>query len=63
VPPVGPLDRRKVAAELARVHSATNLWPQRPRFRTARELLRAERGGDVRLDAMPAQAVAFCRSA
>jgi aminoglycoside phosphotransferase (APT) family kinase protein len=38
-------------------------WPQRPRFASARELLAGDRGGDVRVDAMPADAVGAVRAA
>jgi aminoglycoside phosphotransferase (APT) family kinase protein len=38
-------------------------WPQRPGFASTRELLTAERGGDVDLTRMPADAVAACRAA
>ncbi|MGH3881224.1 MAG: phosphotransferase, partial [Actinophytocola sp.] len=38
-------------------------WPQRPGFASTRELLVADRGGDVDLRAMPAEAVEACRRA
>ncbi|OLF17106.1 phosphotransferase [Actinophytocola xanthii] len=52
-----------VAAELARLHSLTAGWPQRPGFRSTRELLTEDRGGDVDLDPMPPAVVALCRNA
>ena len=48
---------RLVADELARLHSLTRAWPQRPAFRSSSELLTEEQGGDVRLDLMPADVV------
>jgi Ser/Thr protein kinase RdoA (MazF antagonist) len=52
-----------VAAELRRLHRLTTGWPQRPQFASTRELLSADRGGDVDLAAMPATAVCECRRA
>jgi len=52
-----------VAATLRRVHEATGGWPQRPGAASTRELLTAQRGGDVDLGRMPAEAVAACRRA
>ena len=52
-----------VAATLRRVHEVTRGWPQRPGSASTRELLVADRGGDVDLTAMPADAVAACRRA
>jgi hypothetical protein len=40
---------RLVAGELRRLHELTRGWPQRPSFRSTRQLLEEERGGDVRL--------------
>jgi Ser/Thr protein kinase RdoA (MazF antagonist) len=61
--PPEPRDWPAVAAVLARLHELTTGWPQRPGFASTRELLTAERGGDVDLTAMPAAAVAACRRA
>jgi Ser/Thr protein kinase RdoA (MazF antagonist) len=61
--PPGPRDWPGVAAALARLHELTVGWPQRPGFASTRELLTAERGGDVDLSAMPAGAVTACRRA
>jgi Ser/Thr protein kinase RdoA (MazF antagonist) len=56
-------DWRRVVATLTRVHELTTGWPQRPGFASAADLLAAERGGDVRLDLMPEEAVAVVRDA
>jgi Ser/Thr protein kinase RdoA (MazF antagonist) len=61
--PPGPRDWPAVAAALVRLHELTAGWPQRPGFASTRELLTAERGGDVDLTAMPPEAVAACRRA
>jgi Ser/Thr protein kinase RdoA (MazF antagonist) len=58
-PPVGD-DWRLVERELRRLHGIT--WPQRPGFASVRDLLTAERGGDVDLTAMPPDDVARCRA-
>jgi Ser/Thr protein kinase RdoA (MazF antagonist) len=52
-----------VAATLRRVHELTRGWPQRPGAASTRALLTADRGGDVDLSVMPAEAVAACRRA
>ena len=59
----GPGDWPAVAATLRRVHQLTTDWPQRPGFASTTELLTADRGGDVDLPKMPADAVAACRHA
>jgi hypothetical protein len=56
-------DWRRVVEVLRAVHRLTAGWPQRPGFASARELLAHDRGGDVRLDAMPADAVAAVHAA
>jgi Ser/Thr protein kinase RdoA (MazF antagonist) len=61
--PPGPGDWPAVVTALRRLHELTAGWPQRPGFASTRELLSADRGGDVDLAAMPAQAVAACRRA
>jgi Ser/Thr protein kinase RdoA (MazF antagonist) len=61
--PPGPGDWPAVAAALLRLHELTAGWPQRPGFASTRDLLTAERGGDVDLTRMPADAVADCRRA
>ncbi len=59
----GPGDWPAVAETLRHLHQVTGGWPQRPGHASTRELLIAERGGDVDLAAMPADAVAICRQA
>jgi Ser/Thr protein kinase RdoA (MazF antagonist) len=61
--PPGPGDGPAVAAAVRRLHELTAGWPQRPGFASTAGLLTAERGGDVDLRAMPADAVADCRRA
>jgi Ser/Thr protein kinase RdoA (MazF antagonist) len=61
--PPGPRDWLQVAAALRRVHEVTQGRPQRPGFASTRDLLTAERGGDVDLTLMPADAVAAVRAA
>jgi uncharacterized protein YcbX len=52
-----------VIRALTVVHQLTVGWPQRPGFASARDLLVADRGGDIRLDAMPPPAVRAVRQA
>jgi Ser/Thr protein kinase RdoA (MazF antagonist) len=52
-----------VGETLERLHESTVGWPQRPGFRSSIDLLVEDRGGDVDLMAMPAPAVARCRTA
>lgn len=52
-----------VTGTLRRVHAVTRGWSQRPGSASTRELLVTDRGGDVDLSAMPAEAVAACRRA
>jgi Ser/Thr protein kinase RdoA (MazF antagonist) len=52
-----------VADALARLHSLTRTWSQRPAFRSSLELLTEDQGGDVRLDLMPADVVQRVRLA
>jgi Ser/Thr protein kinase RdoA (MazF antagonist) len=61
--PPAPGDWPAVAATLRRVHELTRGWPQRPGSASTRQLLTADRGGDVDLTLMPADAVAACRRA
>jgi Ser/Thr protein kinase RdoA (MazF antagonist) len=56
-------DWQRVVDTLAAVHQLTRHWPQRPGFASSRELLTTVRGGDVRLDMMPAEAVRAVRAA
>jgi Ser/Thr protein kinase RdoA (MazF antagonist) len=62
-PPRDDADWRRVVDVLVAVHEVTAGWPQRPGFASARQLLVTDRGGDVRLDAMPAEGVRAVRSA
>lgn len=62
-PPCTRHDRQRVIDALAAVHEATAEWPQRPGFASSRDLMTGLSGGDVRLDAMPANAVAAVRVA
>jgi Ser/Thr protein kinase RdoA (MazF antagonist) len=61
--PPAARDWPAVAGTLRRVHEVTRDWAQRPGSASTRELLVADRGGDVDLSAMPAEAVAACRRA
>lgn len=58
-----PTDWAPVVAELRRLHELTAGWPPRPDFPGTRDLLTVDRGGDVDLTAMPADAVTACRAA
>jgi Ser/Thr protein kinase RdoA (MazF antagonist) len=62
-PPTGPGDWSRVVAMVTAVHQLTAGWPQRPGFAAAADLRLTDRGGDVRLDLMPADAVAVVRDA
>jgi Ser/Thr protein kinase RdoA (MazF antagonist) len=62
-PPRTDDDWRDAVETLTAVHQLTVGWPQRPGFASARELLTADRGGDVGLDAMPPEAVRAVRRA
>lgn len=54
---------RAVYRYLATLHELTREWPQRPGFLSSRDLLSAERGGDVDLTEMPNEAKTRCRAA
>jgi Ser/Thr protein kinase RdoA (MazF antagonist) len=62
-PPRDAAEWRLVVDVLARLHETTRGWPQRPGFASTRQLLTGDRGGDVRLDAMPADGAAAVRAA
>jgi Ser/Thr protein kinase RdoA (MazF antagonist) len=62
-PPETPADWRRVAGALRELHRLTQGWPQRPGWRSSTELLHADTGTKVDLDAMPAEGVARCRAA
>lgn len=61
--PANEDDWYAVAAELGRLHRATVGYPQRPGFRTARELVTHDTGGDVDVRRLPDDVAATCRSA
>ena len=61
--PPGTADWPAVTAFLRRLHKMTAAWPQRPGSASTSDLLTADRGGDVDLSAMPADAVTDCRRA
>ena len=63
VPPDTESDWRRVAETLRRVHRATKDWPQRPGWKSSTDLLHADTGTKVDLNAMPAEAVTRCRAA
>lgn len=62
-PPETEADWRRVAGTLRRLHSLTKGWPQRPGWKSSRDLLHAEIGTKIDLTAMPSEAVARCRAA
>ncbi len=62
-PPESAADWRGAAAALRHLHDVTRGWPQRPGWRSSRDLLTAETGTKIDLRAMPAEGVARCRAA
>ena len=56
-------DWQLVSNELHRLHRLPGTWPQRPGFRTARELITADRGGDADLSLLPPADADLCRRA
>jgi Ser/Thr protein kinase RdoA (MazF antagonist) len=62
-PPETKDDWRRVADTLVRIHRLTQGWPQRPGWRSSTDLLKADSGTKVDLNAMPAEAVLRCRAA
>jgi Ser/Thr protein kinase RdoA (MazF antagonist) len=62
-PPESEADWRRVSDTLRRLHSLTKGWPQRPGWRSSADLLHANTGTKIDLDAMPPEAVARCRAA
>ena len=62
-PPKTEADWRRVADTLRHVHLITQGWPQRPGWRSSTELLSAETGTRIDLNAMPSEGVARCRAA
>lgn len=61
--PEGPGDTERVADELRRLHALPGTRAQRPGFRTARELLTADAGGDVDMSLLPPEDAELCRGA
>ncbi|KKB10919.1 aminoglycoside phosphotransferase [Devosia geojensis] len=62
-PPETQADWRRVADTLREVHRLTQGWPQRPGWRSSTDLLHAETGTRIDLNAMPPEGVARCRAA
>ncbi|MDF2983239.1 MAG: hypothetical protein K0Q69_3011, partial [Devosia sp.] len=62
-PPQSADDWRRVAATLRELHRLTAGWPQRPGWRSSTDLLVADTGTRIDLNAMPAEAVVRCRAA
>ena len=62
-PPETEADWRRVADTLRELHRLTQGWPQRPGWRSSTDLLHAETGTRINLNAMPPEAVVRCRAA
>ena len=62
-PPRTADDWRRVAETLRRLHELTRGWPQRPGWRSSTDLLQADTGTRIDLNAMPLEAVVRCRAA
>ncbi|MDI4237606.1 phosphotransferase [Bradyrhizobium sp. Arg237L] len=62
-PPETEADWRRVADTLRELHRLTQGWPQRPGWRSSTDLLHAETGTRINLNAMPPDGVARCRAA
>lgn len=62
-PPTTPTHWRRVAETLRELHRLTRDWPQRPGWLSSTDLLRAQTGTKVDLDAMPPEGVDRCRAA
>ena len=63
VPPRSPADWRRVAETLRELHRLTEGWPQRPGWLASTDLLEADTGTRIDLNAMPQDAVGRCRAA
>ncbi len=61
--PESEADWRRVADTLRELHRLTQNWPQRPGWRSSVDLLHAETGTKIDLNAMPPEGVARCRAA
>ena len=62
-PPRSAADWRRVAETLRELHRLTEGWPQRPGWLASTDLLEADSGTRIDLNAMPAEAVVRCRAA
>jgi Ser/Thr protein kinase RdoA (MazF antagonist) len=62
-PPETRTDWSRVADALRQLHRVTQGWPQRPGWRSSTDLLHAETGTKIDLQAMPPEGVARCRAA
>jgi Ser/Thr protein kinase RdoA (MazF antagonist) len=62
-PPQTQADWRRVAGTLRELHRLTQVWPQRPGWRSSTDLLHAETGTKIDLGAMPPESVVRCRAA
>lgn len=62
-PPESQADWHRVADTLREVHRLTQRWPQRPGWKSSTDLLHAEVGTKINLNAMPPEAVIRCRAA
>lgn len=62
-PPESQADWRRVADTLRQLHRLTQGWQQRPGWRSSTDLLHAETGTRINLNAMPPEGVARCRAA
>jgi Ser/Thr protein kinase RdoA (MazF antagonist) len=61
--PETEFDWRCVADTLRKLHQLTQGWPQRPGWRSSTDLLHADTGTRINLNAMPPEGVARCRAA
>lgn len=62
-PPETEADWRRVADTLRHLHRLTQGWPQRPGWRSSTDLITADTGTRIDLNAMPPEGVARCRAA
>ena len=62
-PPETEADWRRVAETLRHLHRLTQGWPQRPGWRSSTDLITADTGTRIDLNAMPPEGVARCRAA
>ncbi|QKK26959.1 phosphotransferase enzyme family protein [Rhizobium hidalgonense] len=62
-PPETKSDWRRVADTLRELHRLTQVWPQRPGWRSSTDLLHAGTRTRINLSAMPPEGVVRCRAA